>query len=144
MVLHWDNERYQKIHIAVSLILVASIAGFMYIWFFYTLPTKIMVISILPVGIAHWYSRKLDKLFKVYGNAQVAVDKKTLTLTKKNQQHEAAIRFHEIIAVESTHWLFLNKMKVILKNNREVLLVNLCDHKLLEEKINSRIKNKSR
>ncbi|MES9879826.1 MAG: hypothetical protein ABW185_02995 [Sedimenticola sp.] len=136
MVLHWNKEKYQRVNIAVTSIFFATIAGVMFTWYFDAIPSKMLVITILPVGLAHWYKLKLDKLFKAFGGAQIAVEKNRLILSKPDQDFEASIRFREILSVQSTHWLFLDKMKLYLKGNREVVLVNFRDQKSILSLIN--------
>ena len=137
MVLFWNKERYQRVDTVVSVVMLAGIAGFMYAWYFDVLPGSTIAITILPVGLAHWYKRKLEKLLKTYGGAQVTVDDDRLTLSKPNQDYEAIVRFHEIRSIKSIHWLFLEKMSLSLKGNREIELVNFCDQKAIQSKINA-------
>jgi len=65
------------------------------------------------------------------------VDDKGITLSKPDQDYETTIKFHEITAVESSHWLFLDRARLTLKRDREVVLVNLSDQDLILERINA-------
>jgi hypothetical protein len=137
MVLHWNTEKYQRVDAVVSIFLLATVAGSMFAWYFDVLPSKMLFIAILPVGLAHWYKRKLEKLLKAYGGAQVAVESNKLILLKPYQDYKATIRFREITSVQSTRWLFLDKMKLSLKGNREVVLINFRDQKSILSKLNA-------
>ncbi len=137
MVLDWNKERYQRVDAALGTVLLVSIAAFMYAWYFDALPNRLLVITILPVGLAHWYKRKLEKLLKIYGGAQVTVDDKKLILSKPNQNYEATIRFRDIMSVKSAHWLFLDTIKLSLKGDREVMLINFRNQKSILSKINA-------
>jgi len=133
----WNKVKYQRVDGFVSIILLGSIAGSMTAWYYDLVPNQVLLITIIPIGLAHWSKRKLENLLKVFGGAHVVVDDKGLTLSKPDQDYEATIRFHEITSVKSSHWLFLDKMILTLKRNREVELVNLCDQKLILDKINA-------
>ena len=137
MVLRWNNEKYQKVDTAVSIVLLTSIVAFMLVWYFNALSNSMLMVTVLPIGLAHWYKRKLEKLLKVYGGAQVTVESNKLILSKPEQNYEATIKFREITSVNSTHWLFLDKMKLSLKGNREIELVNICDQKSILDKIST-------
>lgn len=137
MVLHWDKQKYQKVDTVVSIFLLATIVGFMFAWYFDVMPGNMLFVAILPVGMAHWYKLKLEKLLKAYGGAQVAVENKKLILLKPYQDFEATIKFHEITSVKSTRWLFLDKMILTLKGNREVTLVNFHDQNSILDKLNA-------
>ncbi len=136
MVLLWNNERHQKVNTIVSIILLAGIAGFMYSWYFNVLTNKLLIITILPVGVAHWYNRKLENLLQTHDGAQIAIEKKRLIVSRPNQAYETTIKFREIVSVKSTHWLFLEKMKLSLKGNKEIELINFNNQKLILNKIN--------
>jgi hypothetical protein len=120
----------------VSIALIATIVGFMLAWYFGLLTNNLLFVAIVPVGLLHWYKRKLEKLLKVYGGAQVALENKRLVLLKPYQNYEAAIRFNEIISVQSGHWLFLDKMKLSLKGNRQIELINFNDQDLILSRLN--------
>jgi hypothetical protein len=137
MVLHWDKKKYQRVDGAVSVFLLATIGGFMSAWHFEVIPGNMLFVAILPLGLAHWYKRKLKKLLKTYAGAQVAVENDKLILLKPHQDYEATIRFREIWKVESTRWLFLDKMKLFLRGNREIELVNFRDQKSILSKLNT-------
>jgi hypothetical protein len=137
MLLHWNKERYQKVDTVVSIILLAGIAGFIYAWYFNTLQGGMLIITILPIGLAHWYKRKLEKLLKIYGGAQIDVGNKKLVLLKPGQNYEATINFREITSVKSTRWLFLDKIKLTIKGNREIELINFHDQTSILGKIMS-------
>jgi len=137
MILLWNKERYQKVDTLVSITLLACIAWFMYAWYFDVLPISLLTLTILPVGLAHWSKRKLEKLLKVFGGAHISVDEKKLTLSKPNQNYEAIVWFKNITSVKSSHWLFMEKMILSLKGDKEVMLINFRDQKLLLNKINA-------
>ncbi len=137
MVLHWDKKKYHRVDVAVSVLLLATIGGFMFAWYFELIPGNMLFVAILPLGLAHWYKRKLEKLLKTYGGAQVTVENDKLILLKPYQDYEATIRFREIMSVESTRWLFLDKMKLSLRGNREIELVNFRDQRSILSKLNT-------
>jgi len=133
----WNKTKYQRVDGLVSFLLLGSIAGSMAAWYYDAVPNEVLLITIIPIGLAHWSKRKLEKLLKVFGGAHVVVDDKGLTLSKPNLDYEIIIKFHEITEVKTSHWLFLDKAILTLKRNREVELVNLCDQKLILDKISA-------
>jgi len=133
----WNRVKYQRVDGLVSAVLLGSIVGSMTAWYYDAVPNQVLLITIIPIGLAHWYKRKLEKLLKVFGGAHVVVDEKGLTLSKPDQDYEAKIRFHEIIDVKPSSWLFLDRAMLTLKRGREIELVNLCDQKLILDKINA-------
>ncbi len=140
MISVWNRVKYQRVDGFVSLLLLGSIAGSMAAWYYDAVSNQLLLVTIIPIGLAHWSKRKLEKLLKTFGGAHVVIDDKGLTLSKPGQDYETTIRFHEIISVESSHILFLDKAILTLKRNREVVLVNLCDQKLILDKINANLK----
>ncbi len=144
MISVWDKVKYQRVDGFVSVILLGSIVGSMAAWYYDAVPNQVLLITILPIGLAHWYKRKLEKLLKTFGGAHVEVDDKGVRLSKPDQGYETTIKFHEITAVESSRWLFLDKAKLTLKRDREVELVNLSDQDLILEKINANRKKPNR
>ncbi len=137
MVLDWDKKKYHRVDLAVSVFLLATIGGFMSAWYFEIIPANALFIAILPLGLAHWYKRKLEKMLKTYGGAQVAVENDKLILLKPYQDYRATIKFREIRSVESTRWLLFDKIKLSLRGSREIELVNFCDQKSILNKLNS-------
>jgi len=137
MILNWNRAKYQKVDMVISVTLLTTIAGFMVAWYFDLLSSNLLFIAIVPVGLLHWYKRKLEKLLKVFGGAQVALEEKRLILLKPYQNYKATIRFHEIISVQSSHWLLLDKMKLSLKGNREIELINFNNQNLILNKLNA-------
>ncbi len=133
----WNRVKYQRVDGLVSAVLLGSIVGSMTAWYYDAVSNPVLLITIIPIGLAHWYKRKLEKLLKVFGGAHVVVDEKGLTLSKPDQDYEARIKFHEIIDVKLSRWLFLDRAILTLKRGREVELVNLCDQKLILDKINA-------
>ena len=142
MILHWDDERYHNLDTILTVVLVASVVGFMFAWYFEALPYNILILTILPVGLSHWYKRKLEKLFKTYGGADVTVGSKDLILSKPDQGFEVIVKFREITSVKCSRWLLLDKMKLSLKGEREVVLVNFLNQNTILSKINAYNKNK--
>jgi len=137
MVLHWNNERYQKVNMLVSIILLGGIAGVMYSWYFNVLTNKLLIFAIIPVGLAHLYNRKLESLLQTHDGAQIKIEKKRLILTRPNQDYEAIIKFRDIVSVKSSHWLFLEKIKLSLKSDKEIELINFNNQKSILNKINA-------
>ena len=142
MVLYWNDERYHNLDTIVTAFLFVSIAGIMFSWYLDALPNKLLIITILPVGLSHWYKRKLEKLLKTYGGADVTVGSKDLILSKPDQGFEISIKFREITSVKCSRWLLLDKMKLSLKGEREVVLVNFLNQNAIVSKINAYNKNK--
>ncbi len=137
MISVWNKVKYQRVDGVISVILLGSIAGAMAAWYYDAVSTPLLLLTIIPIGLAHWYKRKLEKLLKTFGGAHVVVDDKGITLSKPDQDYETTIKFHEITAVESSHWLFLDRARLTLKRDREVVLVNLSDQDLILERINA-------
>ncbi len=137
MISVWNRERYQRVDGIVSLVLLGSIMGSMTAWYFDAVSNQVLLLTIIPIGLAHWCKRRLEKLLKTFGGAHVVVDHKGLTLSKPDQGYETTIRFHEILSVEPSRWLFLDRAKLKLKRDREVELVNLSDQDLILERINA-------
>jgi len=137
MISVWNRVKYQRVDALVSVILLGSIVGAMTAWYYDAVPNQVLLMTIIPIGLAHWCKRKLEKLLKIFGGAHVAIDDKGLILSKPDQDYEAKIRFHEIIDVKASSWLFLDKAILTLKRDREIELVNLCDQKLILDKINA-------
>lgn len=136
MVLHWDDERHHNLDGILTVVLVGSIVAFMLAWYFEVLPYNTLILTMLPVGLSHWYQRKLRKLFKTYGGASVTVGSNKLVLSKPDQDFEVAIKFRDIQSVKPGRWLLLNKVKLTLKDGREVELVNLLNQDEILKKIN--------
>ena len=137
MLLDWNREKYQRVDTVVSIFLLATIGGVMVAWYFDLLQNNLLFVAILPVGLAHWYKRKLEKMLKAYGGAQVSVEKNKIILLKPYQDYEATILFREITAVKSSHWMFLNKIVLSLKGNREIELINFRDQDLILSRLKS-------
>jgi len=137
MVLDWNNERYQKVNAAVSILLLAFIVGCMYSWYYDLLPNKVLLFLILPIGLLHWYNRKLETVLKDHDGAQITIDNKKLTLSKPNQDYEVTIKFRNIVSMKLSHWLFLEVINLSLKDNKEINLINFQNSKLILSKINA-------
>ena len=116
MVLDWDNVRHQRVNAVVSVLLLALIVGCMYSWYYDLLSNKILLFFVLPIGLLHWYNRKLETLLKDHDGAQIDIDNKKLILTKPNQDYEVTIKFRSIVAVKLSHWLFLEVINLSLKS----------------------------
>jgi hypothetical protein len=137
MVLDWNNEKYQKVNAAVSILLLAFIVGCMYSWYYDVLSNKVLLFMALPIGLLHWYNRKLEAVLKDHDGAQIVIDNKKLTLLKPNQDYEAIIKFRNIVSVKLSHWLFLEVINVSLKGNKEINLINFSNSKSILNKINA-------
>ena len=137
MLLHWDDDRYHKLDLMLTVALVASIAAFLVAWYYEVIPYRLLVVSVVPVGLSHWYKRKLERLFKTYGGAYVTVESNKLTLSKPDQDFEKVIRFREIRSVKSGHWLLLEKMILSLNDGHEVVLINFYGQRAIPDMIKS-------
>lgn len=140
MTLDWNKTKYQKVDAFVSIFLLATIAITMLAWYFDILQGNALVAAIFPVGLAHWYKRKLEKLLKSFGGAQIEVEEKKLILLKPYQNYKAIIRFRDITSVKSSQWLSLDKIILSLKNDKEITLINFDNQNLILEKL-STLKN---
>lgn len=137
MTLDWNKTKYQKVDAFVSIFLLATIAITMLAWYFDILHGNTLIVAIVPVGLAHWYKRKLEKLLKSFGGAQIEVEEKKLILLKPYQNYKAIIRFRDITSVKSTQWLSLDKIVLSLKDNKEITLINFDNQKIILDKLNS-------
>ncbi|MCW8826044.1 MAG: hypothetical protein OQK78_06435 [Gammaproteobacteria bacterium] len=137
MLLEWNREKYQRVDGVVSLFLLVTIGGFMSAWFFGYLQSHLLFVAIVPVGLAHMYKRRLEKLLKAFGGAQVSVEDKKLILLKPYQDYEAIIRFRDITGVKASRWLTLDKMKLSLKGGKEIELINFCNQNAILGRIQS-------
>ena len=137
MVLDWNNERYQRVNTGVSILLLAFIVGCMYSWYYDVLSNKVLLFLVLPIGLLHWYNRKLEKLLEDHDGAQIDIDNKKLVLSKPNQDYEVTIKFRNIVSVKLSHWLFLEVINLSLKGNKEINLINFHNSKSILGKINA-------
>lgn len=137
MLLCWDDEQYHRLDLVLNLVLVAGIAAFMLAWYFELLPYSMLAITVVPVGVAHWYKRRLEKLFKTYGGAYVTVESKRLVLSKPEQDFEVRIRFRDIQSANSGHWLLLDRLKLSLKDGQKLELVNFSNQNVILEQLNT-------
>ena len=137
MVLDWNNEKYQRVNTGVSILLLAFIVGCMYSWYYDVLSNKVLLILVLPIGLLHWYNRKLEAVLKDHDGAQIDIDNKKLILSKPNQDYEVTIKLRNIVSVKLSHWLFLDVINLSLKGNKEINLINFNDSKSILSKINA-------
>jgi len=136
MVLNWNNEKHQRVNTGVSILLLAFIVGCMYSWYYELLSNKLLLIFVLPIGLLHWYNRKLETVLKDHDGAQIVFDNKKLTLSKPNHDYEVTIKFRNIASVKLSHWLFLEIINLSLKGDKEINLINFQNSKSVLSKIN--------
>jgi len=137
MVLDWNNEKHQRVNTGVSILLLAFIVGCMYSWYYDLLSNEILLFLVLPIGLLHWYNRKLETVLKDHDGAQITIDNKKLTLSKPNQDYEVTIKFRKIVSAKLSHWLFLEVINLSLKDNKEINLINFHNSKSILSKINA-------
>jgi hypothetical protein len=137
MVLDWNNEKYQRVNAGVSVLLLAFIVGCMYSWYYDLLPNELLLILVLPIGLLHWYNRKLEALLQDHDGAQIIFDNKKLTLSKPYQEYEVTIKFRNIVSVKLSHWLFLEVINLSLKGDKEINLINFRNSQSVLSKMNA-------
>lgn len=137
MLLHWDDEKYHKLDVMLNAVLITSVVAFMLAWYYKVIPYNLLVFTIVPVGLVHWYKRKLERFFKTYGGAYITVESNKLILSKPDQGFEKVIKFREIRSARSGHWLLLEKMTLSLNDGHEVELINFHEQNAILGKIKS-------